>query len=199
MVSPKSATILGCCRDDGRMRRDVANIDCCTVDQCCNDPQITNSNSQAEVEEQAEPRNPNSESNLPNRTVSEILPRAANPEPIAGTHRGETTAEMPNGAADATSPRVTTKTSGNLPGQPETSSFVPGQPRKDSSTPCFKCKESPADVIANQREPLCGSCLHMSLLSKFKTALGKTATLKPNEKVLIAFSGGPSSRSVTAT
>lgn len=56
---------------------------------------------------------------------------------------------------------------------------------------CTKCKEE--DAPAN--ELLCASCLHMSLMSKFKTAVNKNSLVMPFDNVLLAFSGGPASRS----
>ncbi|KAI5070507.1 hypothetical protein GOP47_0014850 [Adiantum capillus-veneris] len=59
---------------------------------------------------------------------------------------------------------------------------------------CCKCKEAPAQVAANQTEVLCASCLNTSLFSKFKTAINMHDLIRPSHKVLLAFSGGPSSR-----
>ncbi|MCO5614652.1 hypothetical protein L7F22_068936 [Adiantum nelumboides] len=59
---------------------------------------------------------------------------------------------------------------------------------------CCKCKEAPAQVAANQTEVLCAACLNTSLFSKFKTAINTHELIQPSHRVLLAFSGGPSSR-----
>jgi hypothetical protein len=63
----------------------------------------------------------------------------------------------------------------------------------DNSQPraCTKCKEEDAPP----NELLCASCLHTSLVSKFKTAVNKNSLVMPCDNVLLAFSGGPASRS----
>ena len=77
----------------------------------------------------------------------------------------------------------------------ETSACNPSKPTLnfDNSQPrtCTKCKEE--DAPAN--ELLCASCLHTSLVSKFKTAVNKNSLVMPFDNVLLAFSGGPASRS----
>eukprot|EP00252_Welwitschia_mirabilis_P001430 TRINITY_DN1128_c0_g1_i3.p1 TRINITY_DN1128_c0_g1~~TRINITY_DN1128_c0_g1_i3.p1 ORF type:complete len:477 (-),score=76.53 TRINITY_DN1128_c0_g1_i3:276-1706(-) len=59
---------------------------------------------------------------------------------------------------------------------------------------CSKCKEKKSQIKANQTELLCGDCLHSSILSKFKTSVNNHGMLLPGDKVLLGFSGGPSSR-----
>eukprot|EP00249_Psilotum_nudum_P019407 c27239_g1_i3 orf=43-453(+) len=59
---------------------------------------------------------------------------------------------------------------------------------------CTKCKERRAQVLANQTEAVCGSCLRNSLLCKFKTAINSNCLITPSDKVLLAFSGGAASR-----
>ena len=56
---------------------------------------------------------------------------------------------------------------------------------------CYKCRES-AGVFNN----LCGSCFRFSLYGKFKTAVTSNAMISPKDKILVALSGGPSSRSL---
>ncbi|KAG6542441.1 hypothetical protein Mapa_016131 [Marchantia paleacea] len=60
---------------------------------------------------------------------------------------------------------------------------------------CIKCKDGvPAITVGNQTEPLCASCLHVSIISKFKTAVNNHGLITPADNVLVAVSGGPSSR-----
>eukprot|EP00897_Mesotaenium_endlicherianum_P001576 jgi/Mesen1/1446/ME000132S00387 len=63
-----------------------------------------------------------------------------------------------------------------------------------SGAVCLKCKEAPAEVIANQREPMCAVCLRNSLLGKFKTTVNKHNLIARHDRVLLAFSGGHASR-----
>ena len=55
---------------------------------------------------------------------------------------------------------------------------------------CVKCKEVPT----SEGFELCCTCLHTSLVSKFKTAVNKNSLVTPADHVLLALSGGPASR-----
>ena len=55
---------------------------------------------------------------------------------------------------------------------------------------CMKCKEEPT----SDGFELCCTCLHTSLISKFKTAVNKNSLVTPADHILLALSGGPASR-----
>ncbi|XP_002973588.2 cytoplasmic tRNA 2-thiolation protein 2 [Selaginella moellendorffii] len=59
---------------------------------------------------------------------------------------------------------------------------------------CMKCKEEAAVALANQTEPMCAQCLRSSILGKFKTVLNTHALVSAQDRILLGFSGGPSSR-----
>ena len=57
---------------------------------------------------------------------------------------------------------------------------------------CKKC-ENNAFVLLQRKDPLCCGCLYDYCSHKFRATIGKSKLVKPGERVLIAFSGGPSS------
>jgi cytoplasmic tRNA 2-thiolation protein 2 len=61
---------------------------------------------------------------------------------------------------------------------------------------CMKCKAEPSVVIARTKDPMCGSCFDVYFAHRFRATFGKTKLVRQGEKVLVAFSGGPSSRSM---
>lgn len=73
--------------------------------------------------------------------------------------------------------------------EPSCSQTEPNIHRTAGQRICIKCKEE-----APCNEPLCSTCLYMSLLSKFKTAVNKDSLVVPSDNVLLAFSGGSASR-----
>lgn len=58
---------------------------------------------------------------------------------------------------------------------------------------CMKCSISPAVVVVRLNDPLCKSCFLAYFTHKFRATIGKSRAIKAGEKVLLAFSGGPSS------
>lgn len=56
---------------------------------------------------------------------------------------------------------------------------------------CTKCGEEEARKDCNG---LCVGCFRAYLFGKFKLAVTSNAMISPTDKVLVAFSGGPSSR-----
>eukprot|EP00079_Xenopus_tropicalis_P023961 XP_012816475.1 PREDICTED: cytoplasmic tRNA 2-thiolation protein 2 isoform X1 [Xenopus tropicalis] len=58
---------------------------------------------------------------------------------------------------------------------------------------CMKCKESSAVLLIRAGDAFCKSCFKEYFVHKFRATLGKNRVIYPGEKVLLAFSGGPSS------
>ncbi|XP_078384995.1 cytoplasmic tRNA 2-thiolation protein 2-A-like [Oculina patagonica] len=61
---------------------------------------------------------------------------------------------------------------------------------------CMKCSISPAVVVVRLNDPLCKSCFMAYFTHKFRATIGKARAIRAGEKVLLAFSGGPSSSSM---
>jgi cytoplasmic tRNA 2-thiolation protein 2 len=68
-----------------------------------------------------------------------------------------------------------------------------------SSNICIKCKLN--DVVSDyggiDDSRLCADCFRSNLFGKFRPAITSNAMISPTDKVLVAFSGGPSSRLTT--
>ncbi|KAM7439858.1 Cytoplasmic tRNA 2-thiolation protein 2 [Porites harrisoni] len=58
---------------------------------------------------------------------------------------------------------------------------------------CMKCLRSQAVVVVRLNDPLCRSCFLAYFTHKFRATIGKARVIRAGEKVLLAFSGGPSS------
>ncbi|XP_044126442.1 cytoplasmic tRNA 2-thiolation protein 2 [Bufo gargarizans] len=58
---------------------------------------------------------------------------------------------------------------------------------------CMKCKEGAAVLIIRVGDAFCKSCFKDYFLHKFRAMLGKNRVVYPGEKVLLTYSGGPSS------
>ncbi|KAG8563073.1 hypothetical protein GDO81_015920 [Engystomops pustulosus] len=58
---------------------------------------------------------------------------------------------------------------------------------------CMKCKEGSAVLIIRVGDAFCKSCFKDYFIHKFRAMLGKNRIVYPGEKVLLAYSGGPSS------
>ncbi|PIA51401.1 hypothetical protein AQUCO_01100315v1 [Aquilegia coerulea] len=58
---------------------------------------------------------------------------------------------------------------------------------------CYKCKE---EEVINSTGGLCGICFRNSLFAKFKQSITTHDLISSTDNILIAFSGGPSSRVV---
>ncbi|MFS7894597.1 putative cytoplasmic tRNA 2-thiolation protein [Helianthus anomalus] len=63
-------------------------------------------------------------------------------------------------------------------------------------TTCLKCKATEATVFTggDGGGRFCADCFRSNLYGKFKLAVTSNAMISPTDKVLVAFSGGPSSR-----
>ncbi|KAL4571681.1 hypothetical protein LXL04_018444 [Taraxacum kok-saghyz] len=63
-------------------------------------------------------------------------------------------------------------------------------------TLCFKCKASEATIFTGGEggSRFCADCFRSNLYGKFKLAVTSHAMISPTDKVLVAFSGGTSSR-----
>ncbi|KAM9302030.1 cytoplasmic tRNA 2-thiolation protein 2 [Gastrophryne carolinensis] len=57
----------------------------------------------------------------------------------------------------------------------------------------MKCKEASAVLIIRVGDAFCRSCFKEYFVHKFRAMLGKNRVVYPGEKVLLAYSGGPSS------
>ncbi|XP_068116177.1 cytoplasmic tRNA 2-thiolation protein 2 isoform X2 [Hyperolius riggenbachi] len=58
---------------------------------------------------------------------------------------------------------------------------------------CMKCKEATAVLIIRVGDAFCRTCFREYFVHKFRAMLGKNRVVYPGEKVLLAYSGGPSS------
>ncbi|CAN2389470.1 tRNA wobble position uridine thiolation [Pristimantis euphronides] len=58
---------------------------------------------------------------------------------------------------------------------------------------CMKCKEEAAVLVIRVGDAFCKSCFKEYFIHKFRAMLGKNRVVYPGEKVLLAYSGGPSS------
>ncbi|KAK1276625.1 Cytoplasmic tRNA 2-thiolation protein 2 [Acorus gramineus] len=65
---------------------------------------------------------------------------------------------------------------------------------KDGRTSCPKCGEETAPQNPSPDGGLCLGCFRASLFGKFKLAVTANSMISPSDNVLVAFSGGPSSR-----
>ncbi|KAK5907922.1 hypothetical protein CgunFtcFv8_016022 [Champsocephalus gunnari] len=64
------------------------------------------------------------------------------------------------------------------------------------SRQCVKCKEASAAVVIRAGDAYCRGCFKDYFIHKFRAVLGKNRLILPEEKVLLAVSGGPSSCSM---
>ncbi|XP_040299255.1 cytoplasmic tRNA 2-thiolation protein 2 isoform X1 [Herpailurus yagouaroundi] len=61
---------------------------------------------------------------------------------------------------------------------------------------CVKCKEGEPVVVIRAGDAFCRDCFRAFYVHKFRAVLGKNRLIFPGEKVLLAWSGGPSSSSM---
>uniref|UniRef100_A0A673V6Z2 Cytoplasmic tRNA 2-thiolation protein 2 n=1 Tax=Suricata suricatta TaxID=37032 RepID=A0A673V6Z2_SURSU len=61
---------------------------------------------------------------------------------------------------------------------------------------CVKCKEGQPVVVIRAGDAFCRDCFRAFYVHKFRAVLGKNRLIFPGEKVLLAWSGGPSSSSM---
>ncbi|XP_063169122.1 cytoplasmic tRNA 2-thiolation protein 2 [Candoia aspera] len=70
------------------------------------------------------------------------------------------------------------------------------RPRGRCSSKCMKCEDGPPVVIIRAGDAFCKACFKDYFVHKFRAMLGKNRCIYPGEKVLLAFSGGPTSSSM---
>ncbi|KAK9075855.1 hypothetical protein SSX86_004184 [Deinandra increscens subsp. villosa] len=105
-------------------------------------------------------------------------------------------------ARDVIRVRVATKTdSGDQEEQLSTEKKLPADANGDDNhrrhrMMCLKCKAIEATVFTggDGGGRFCADCFRSNLYGKFKLAVTSNAMISPTDKVLVAFSGGPSSR-----
>ncbi|XP_011922370.1 PREDICTED: cytoplasmic tRNA 2-thiolation protein 2 isoform X4 [Cercocebus atys] len=77
---------------------------------------------------------------------------------------------------------------------------APGEPtpapRPSREQKCVKCKEAQPVVVIRAGDAFCRDCFKAFYVHKFRAMLGKNRLIFPGEKVLLAWSGGPSSSSM---
>uniref|UniRef100_A0A8C0I5L7 Cytoplasmic tRNA 2-thiolation protein 2 n=1 Tax=Balaenoptera musculus TaxID=9771 RepID=A0A8C0I5L7_BALMU len=71
-----------------------------------------------------------------------------------------------------------------------------GQPPPRREQKCVKCKEGLPVVVIRAGDAFCRDCFKAFYVHKFRAVLGKNRLIFPGEKVLLAWSGGPSSSSM---
>ncbi|XP_058384444.1 cytoplasmic tRNA 2-thiolation protein 2 isoform X1 [Diceros bicornis minor] len=72
----------------------------------------------------------------------------------------------------------------------------PPAPRPGREQKCVKCKEGLPVVVIRAGDAFCRDCFKAFYIHKFRAVLGKNRLIFPGEKVLLAWSGGPSSSSM---
>ncbi|XP_026974791.1 cytoplasmic tRNA 2-thiolation protein 2 isoform X4 [Sagmatias obliquidens] len=72
----------------------------------------------------------------------------------------------------------------------------PPPPRPCREQKCVKCKEGLPVVVIRAGDAFCRDCFKVFYVHKFRAVLGKNRLVFPGEKVLLAWSGGPSSSSM---
>nr|XP_058901951.1 cytoplasmic tRNA 2-thiolation protein 2 [Kogia breviceps] len=71
----------------------------------------------------------------------------------------------------------------------------PPRPSREQQK-CVKCKEGLPVVVIRAGDAFCRDCFKAFYVHKFRAVLGKNRLIFPGEKVLLAWSGGPSSSSM---
>ncbi|XP_011404570.2 PREDICTED: cytoplasmic tRNA 2-thiolation protein 2-A-like isoform X2 [Amphimedon queenslandica] len=59
---------------------------------------------------------------------------------------------------------------------------------------CMKCNSEKAVTIARTKDPFCRACFDQYFTHRFRSTFGKSRLIRQGEEVLLAFSGGQSSR-----
>nr|XP_055088777.1 cytoplasmic tRNA 2-thiolation protein 2 isoform X3 [Symphalangus syndactylus] len=80
----------------------------------------------------------------------------------------------------------------SAPGEP------PPAPRPSREQKCVKCKDAQPVVVIRAGDAFCRDCFKTFYVHKFRAMLGKNRLIFPGEKVLLAWSGGPSSSSMVS-
>ncbi|XP_047646206.1 cytoplasmic tRNA 2-thiolation protein 2 [Phacochoerus africanus] len=79
-------------------------------------------------------------------------------------------------------------------GEPSAEGLQPSRPGREQK--CVKCKEGLPVVVIRAGDAFCRDCFKAFYTHKFRAVLGKNRLIFPGEKVLLAWSGGPSSSSM---
>uniref|UniRef100_A0A8C3WK16 Cytoplasmic tRNA 2-thiolation protein 2 n=1 Tax=Catagonus wagneri TaxID=51154 RepID=A0A8C3WK16_9CETA len=79
-------------------------------------------------------------------------------------------------------------------GEPSPGGLQPPRPGREQK--CVKCKEGLPVVVIRAGDAFCRDCFKALYVHKFRAVLGKSRLIFPGEKVLLAWSGGPSSSSM---
>lgn len=79
-------------------------------------------------------------------------------------------------------------------GEPSPEGLQPSRPGREQK--CVKCKEGLPVVVIRAGDAFCRDCFKAFYTHKFRAVLGKNRLIFPGEKVLLAWSGGPSSSSM---
>lgn len=72
----------------------------------------------------------------------------------------------------------------------------PPVPRSSRKQKCVKCTEGLPVVVIRAGDAFCRDCFKAFYVHKFRAMLGKNRVIFPGEKVLLSWSGGPSSSSM---
>ncbi|XP_072492430.1 cytoplasmic tRNA 2-thiolation protein 2 isoform X1 [Notamacropus eugenii] len=81
-------------------------------------------------------------------------------------------------------------------GGPGPAELQPKLPWRGCEQRCMKCKEGLPVLIIRAGDAFCKDCFKAYYIHKFRATLGKNRLIFPGEKVLLAWSGGPSSSSM---
>ncbi|XP_044519117.1 cytoplasmic tRNA 2-thiolation protein 2 [Gracilinanus agilis] len=81
-------------------------------------------------------------------------------------------------------------------GGPGPAELQPKLPWRGCEQKCMKCKEGLPVLIIRAGDAFCKDCFKAYYIHKFRAMLGKNRLIFPGEKVLLAWSGGPSSSSM---
>uniref|UniRef100_A0A8D1VBH4 Cytoplasmic tRNA 2-thiolation protein 2 n=1 Tax=Sus scrofa TaxID=9823 RepID=A0A8D1VBH4_PIG len=79
-------------------------------------------------------------------------------------------------------------------GEPSPEGLQHSRPGREQK--CVKCKEGLPVVVIRAGDAFCRDCFKAFYTHKFRAVLGKNRLIFPGEKVLLAWSGGPSSSSM---
>lgn len=69
-------------------------------------------------------------------------------------------------------------------------------PVAEKATVCQKCKVDPPILTLRRKDVYCKSCFLVNCNHKFRSTLGKNKAIKPNDRILVAFSGSQGSLAV---
>ncbi|XP_041376774.1 cytoplasmic tRNA 2-thiolation protein 2-A-like [Gigantopelta aegis] len=70
---------------------------------------------------------------------------------------------------------------------------LPKPVSRSTDRTCMKCHEQKSILITRVDDAFCRDCFMVYVVHKFRASIGKSHLIRDHEKVLLAFSGGPSS------